>query len=539
MITSRALVFILLFAVQSAFAVSAGSMAGSNSQEQRNEFARIDAHALDVPRSKSRSLKRLVPYLVQPAQTETEKARAIYRWITENIAYDTKSYFSGRYRNRRVKTSHVLKRRRGVCDAYASLFRDMAKMAGLKVAKISGFAKGWGYEPGSADSNENHAWNAVRADGRWYLVDATWGAGYIDKKTRRFKKRFRDFYFLSSPQEFIYSHFPREEQWQLLHQPRTFNQFNQTVLLKPEFFEKGLRLDSHDQAVIDARGELNLSLYVPEDSEIMANLFKSGTPLDRHHFYWERNRNKTAIKVIFPRAGEYSLRVYARDKYSSSDFPRVVEYKIRARGESNKSFPMFHNAYFENDIRIDSHKEGVIYTDGQLEMLLTVPRGVELSARLQQDRQVLSRDLVFEQREGNKYRIRSLFPEAGEYALQFFSQSAKSNKKVSTLEYTVVAERGKGELRFPTRYKKYLERDAYLYSPINSLLPSGNPEYFKIRVPGAVVVAVTMGDQWYFLKKKGNVFYGNVPIVEGEITIVASFTKDKSKYSSLLKYDGI
>jgi uncharacterized protein (TIGR03000 family) len=40
-----------------------------------------------------------------------------------------------------------------------------------------------------------HAWNAVKLDGEWHLVDATWGAGGI--KDKQFVKKFKDYYFLA------------------------------------------------------------------------------------------------------------------------------------------------------------------------------------------------------------------------------------------------------------------------------------------------------------------------------------------------------
>jgi len=522
------------------FANLSGSEPADTRPDGVSQYVHIDRHVLNTPRQQTRSIKHLVPYLIKPARSEREKARAIYRWITENIAYDTKSYFSGRYRNRAVKTAHVLKRRRGVCDAYSRLFIDMAAIAGLKAVKISGYAKGFGYQAGDADSNENHAWNAVRIDGEWYLVDATWGAGTIDRKSKRFKKRFREFYFLSEPQQFIFSHYPKEQRWQLLERPKSFTDFNRTVYLNSEFFEHGLRLDSHNEAVIRTNEQLNLSLYVPEQSEITAYLYLTDTPLDRHQFYWTQARGKTAISAVFPQEGEYRLQVFTKDRKLDSSFTRALEYKIVAQRGSQKTFPMFHDAYFDSGIQVDSHPEGVIYTNGRLEMSLKVPPGIKISAQLQQDRQVLSRDQVFLQREGDRYRIYSLFPQAGEYVLHFFSQAAQNNSpKISTLEYTVVAQTGDGRVRFPTRYKKYTEQDVFLYSPIDNQLASGQPELFKIRVPEAVEVAVTIGDQWYFLEQAGNVFSGYVPIGEGEIAIVARFDKSKAKYSSLLKYKGI
>jgi len=69
----------------------------------------------------------------------------------------------------------------GVCSGYASLFKQMADIAGLECQVIMGYAKGYNY---SYDITklpaDNHAWISIKIDDKWYLADPTWGAGYID-----------------------------------------------------------------------------------------------------------------------------------------------------------------------------------------------------------------------------------------------------------------------------------------------------------------------------------------------------------------------
>jgi transglutaminase/protease-like cytokinesis protein 3 len=55
------------------------------------------------------------------------------------------------------------------------------------VEKLDGFAKGFGYKIGEPLSTPNHAWNAVRIDGNWYLLDATWDAGVVGEKSNKFE----------------------------------------------------------------------------------------------------------------------------------------------------------------------------------------------------------------------------------------------------------------------------------------------------------------------------------------------------------------
>ena len=87
----------------------------------------------------------------------------------------------------------------------------MCKALGLEVAVISGYSKGASYELGSMPKKTDHAWNAVKIDSVYYLVDSTWGAGFCTEDT--FTKKSNDFFFCTNPKYFIRSHFPVFNQW--------------------------------------------------------------------------------------------------------------------------------------------------------------------------------------------------------------------------------------------------------------------------------------------------------------------------------------
>jgi transglutaminase/protease-like cytokinesis protein 3 len=170
------------------------------------DFTEIDQHALSTPENEESSIESLAAYLTKPAKNDMEKARAIYRWVTKNIDYNVQGLFEGDYGN--VSAEGVLKSRRSVCSGYSNIFEKLANESGLKTVIISGYAKGYNYTPGMRFSGQtDHAWNAVKIDGKWYLIDSTWGAGWlgVDKKYHR---EFNDYYFLTSPKEFINRHFP-------------------------------------------------------------------------------------------------------------------------------------------------------------------------------------------------------------------------------------------------------------------------------------------------------------------------------------------
>jgi hypothetical protein len=163
----------------------------------------VDAHALQATPEVERTPETLAAYLTDGLRTDREKARAIFRWITDRIEYDVASYFSGELRP--MDAAQILAKRKAVCDGYSMLFSQLAKLAKLQVKNITGYAKG---APSGRSENAqipNHVWNAVLIDGRWYALDATWGAGYVD--SAGFHHITDDFYFLAPPERLLVSHY--------------------------------------------------------------------------------------------------------------------------------------------------------------------------------------------------------------------------------------------------------------------------------------------------------------------------------------------
>lgn len=121
----------------------------------------------------------LTDSLVSGKASDLEKARAIYDWVSQNIAYDYVAYeymTSGAAiydedegKDMRVDQAvdafYTFYNRRGVCDGYSHLTWLM-----LTIAEIPGaFISGTDHQRGML-----HGWNAVYAGGRWILFDATW-----------------------------------------------------------------------------------------------------------------------------------------------------------------------------------------------------------------------------------------------------------------------------------------------------------------------------------------------------------------------------
>ncbi len=167
--------------------------------------------------------------------SEEEKVRAIYNWITYHIKYDTKRYSNAEIK--RFSNKKTLFRGKALCDEYANLFETMCKAVSIKCITIDGYLKGYDYEPDDTLYAANHAWNMVKIDEHWQLVDITLSAGYLVwkptfleyfnplffKSTTRSKLKFvfkRDTsFFKADPNRFVASHLPSMAAFQNLEIP--------------------------------------------------------------------------------------------------------------------------------------------------------------------------------------------------------------------------------------------------------------------------------------------------------------------------------
>lgn len=190
------------------------------------DFSQVDAHARNTPDSKTKTVQDLSQYLTKKFSTEQEKVRAIYVWIAENIKYnlstiDEDNKLSIEQKKKKQLPDRVLKSRRAICEGYSNLFYEMCRLSGIHAEMVTGLTK-------DTDGRLNeipHAWNIVKVDGEWFLVDNTWGAGGVDENRRKYVRNLEETYFLGKPEDFIQDHFPTDPLFQLLPNPVDYQSF--------------------------------------------------------------------------------------------------------------------------------------------------------------------------------------------------------------------------------------------------------------------------------------------------------------------------
>jgi hypothetical protein len=166
--------------------------------EKRDYFRFFKVARFEVNSSAKQDLRYLLPsrgiesdsaeiqnrsgQLVNGASTPREKAKAIYDYVAKNMTYDMEKYRKNEFHwsDSAIKS---LRTKKGICQDYVFLTIALLRSAGLPARFVEGKAGG-----------QRHAWVEVRVDGRWLVMDPTWGSGYITKEGT-FQKRYDSRYF--------------------------------------------------------------------------------------------------------------------------------------------------------------------------------------------------------------------------------------------------------------------------------------------------------------------------------------------------------
>ena len=290
-------------------------------------FKEIDKYALSTPSSAERSIPMLTQYLTSISNKEIDKVRAIYIWITDRIAYDTNSSNSNLHITKSVES--ILKTRIANAEEYSKLFLSLCKQAGIDAQLVHGYSKGLSYYPGKIFKDADHSWNAVKIDGEWRLLDATWGAGNVYDNA--FKKEFSDFYFLTHPKKLISDHFPLETKWQLLQVSQSKIDFYKKPKKYPAFYTHFFENLSPDLGVLSADEYLEVSFENPQKVHLVVSLGN-----EKQFTYVKQNKNKYTIEVRSPGVGIYDLKVYGKLSTTSGPLPILLEQKIQFHKKNAK-----------------------------------------------------------------------------------------------------------------------------------------------------------------------------------------------------------
>jgi len=188
--------------------------------QTKNEYKEADEKMVQFLKSfDDNKIDNIVAYINTNFFKETDKLRATYVWITNSFEYDIENMFAMKsYSDPQEIIDEMLKNKKGVCMHFAYLFNETGNQLGIKTYVIPGYTKQQGFV-----DDISHVWCASLLDSVWFLIDPTWGTGYI--LNHKFVKEQNDYYFKTAPEDLIRSHIPFDPLWQFLYYPISSQEF--------------------------------------------------------------------------------------------------------------------------------------------------------------------------------------------------------------------------------------------------------------------------------------------------------------------------
>jgi transglutaminase-like putative cysteine protease len=220
--------------------------------------------ARSMPAANARWILGVADWLRRHESNPVMQVKALNDWVADNIVYDVPALRSMNIPPQ--DAASVFSRRIAVCAGYSNLMVALGRELGIEIVYVSGVSRG---RDGQL-SPGGHAWNAVKLDGGWYLMDTTWNAGYVDGD--RFVKSYKTDYLFTPPRLFARNHLPDDGAWQLLENPISRGEFLRQANLKPGFFAHSLELIRPDRSQIEVRSAFEVSLRNPRSSALTARI---------------------------------------------------------------------------------------------------------------------------------------------------------------------------------------------------------------------------------------------------------------------------
>jgi Transglutaminase-like superfamily len=138
-------------------------------------FGQTTEHNIDS------TLLPLAQNITLNARNDSDKVVAIYQWMFKNLDYDYQSLINERKGtpdpDSFQQPAVAIRRKTAVCDGYSRIFRDLCLLNNVYSTVIVGYTT---FNELTDSAQVLHAWNSVRVNNNWYLMDISWEDAELD-----------------------------------------------------------------------------------------------------------------------------------------------------------------------------------------------------------------------------------------------------------------------------------------------------------------------------------------------------------------------
>lgn len=238
------------------------------------DFSLIEEKVNKYP--KFSNVENLAQQIAHDFKTNKQQVQAAFYWLSHNIRYDLDAYYrpknkriSFRYRNEQEKleklqaikddiVNETLLTRKAVCEGYAQTFAKICSILHIENEVIKGYIRNSSNDIANPKTNSNHAWNAVKLNGKWIYVDATWAAGVVNNNN--WQPLFNAYYFNFPKEKYFKTHFPEKKLWQLRVGRMDKEDFYNQPIYDASFLQSELELISPSKGALNRNSTIELKI---------------------------------------------------------------------------------------------------------------------------------------------------------------------------------------------------------------------------------------------------------------------------------------
>jgi transglutaminase/protease-like cytokinesis protein 3 len=278
-----------------------------------------------IPKAIERDIDKVAKFIALHEKRPFHRIKALHDFVTDRVAYDVPALSMARIPPQNA--DKVLREGKGVCAGYAKLMTALGRAIGENIVYVVGVSRDMGGSVGGA----GHAWNAAQIEGRWYLIDATWNAGYVNGDT--FTKRYTTNYLFTPPEYFGINHLPDKDAWQLRKAPMSRGEFIRQPMLRPAFFRHGLKLLEPKRSQVTVGDHAQLRIANPNRFFLSANLHEkrgSTTRPSGERCRVSNGGSELRVDCAMPGSGTYQVWMFANPKQMGS-YEFVGQLEVNSR----------------------------------------------------------------------------------------------------------------------------------------------------------------------------------------------------------------
>ncbi len=322
----------------------------------------VDPVAISVPAAieqavfsapSDQTLAVLVRHLTASTADPYLRVKRIHDWITLHIAYDNDAFLHGKEGSQNPFV--FLRNKRTTCGGFARLFKLMADQAGIETLYITGLSRN--YISLNRQTAAGHAWNAVRIDGIWHIVDVTAdNRGGFENDEFAEQKTYRDGSLFLSPAAKRIDNLAHKPEEQFVSPPLSPAEFlarpivyNSVIRYGIEFAPSatarirkilepvsGGRYTRNRDELVASGDTWTLELMVPDDVDI--DLVLEDDKKVRHplHAWAERQGRLYRCHFRPPAAGAYTATI--RASFADGSWSQRAIYTCALRASTGGAF---------------------------------------------------------------------------------------------------------------------------------------------------------------------------------------------------------